>query len=436
MVLAIVAAMFFITGIAGAATSPGVIGSSSCDPASSSFDINACIGVALPLAVAALMVSFMVVALAYIMGQVLGISALKNWYRGELWEIVKTIAVIAIIYSVIVIAGAAAASLTNAPASSNPTTSISNLYSADTNFLQSQAVFSQEAFDVAFGEAESLAYQKSITGESLFTYPLVVQPGYLIQASGICIPGPIDDVPTDTYCLLATSLWGASGNLFVSSMIESVGGGPNAFLSIATSMIILPMQIILTSLYILFDQLVFIGLGVFLPLGIIFRAIPFLRGIGGTLIAISIALALIFPGVIAGFNIPVSNVFSFAYSNAASTNACGVQNSGGNILYWAICSGLSSILALVTNPGSFFATAPDGAIFTTAYQYGYNAGMATWFGSTIYPDINAVMVYTLPLILQFITLIIDIILIVAMTSSIANMMGGTLKLGIGKMKLA
>lgn len=160
-----------------------------------------------------------------------------------------------------------------------------------------------------------------------------------------------------------------------------------------------------------------VGLLIFFPIGILLRAIPFVRGIGGTLIAIGIALSLIYPTVLVAFNAPVSSAIgSFVPSSGCTINL--------PVIGTFICS-LANAL-------------------TSALPLGFLGSQGTtglWDGigslTSIYPAFNGIQYYSFVLTLQFVLLLLDVVIVVTIAQNIAKILGGSIRLGIGgRLKLA
>ena len=74
-------------------------------------DIDSCISMSVALSVIGLLISLAVVALTYMIGEIMNMGGLKGWYRKELWETAKSLIIVAIIYSVLVLLGTISSSL-------------------------------------------------------------------------------------------------------------------------------------------------------------------------------------------------------------------------------------------------------------------------------------------------------------------------------------
>ncbi len=380
-----------------------------CIITQSSTSIGACIMSSIPIALIGILLSIMLIAVAYMLGEVLDISSLKGWYKGELWEVTKSTAIIIIIFAVLVIISGIAATLYGLPYSTSLTGSQSSasaialnnmvgLYtSAMNDYIIPQTASVNNALNGMIGLSLGVGALKSFTYTLYFPIP-------------IPLVGSLD--------------FGASGSIYKSSVIESDSAAPNlSFVTDIISLVVIPLEIMFMLMSAYFINIVAIGLSVFLPIGIVLRAVPFLRGIGGTMIGIGIMTALIFPSLLLLFNIPVSS-FIVGPSAAASVQ----YSCSGTYIYCLILSFVHMTTSTVLSSISAMGYSLTGA------QY----GLETFFSSppSIFPALNYITGSIEPLILQFILLILDIIITVVVGNSIARMLGGNVRLGIGKFKVA
>jgi uncharacterized membrane protein YhdT len=412
--------------------------------------INSClVGTVLPFVAIALLLSFAMIAVAYIVGEVLGIASLKSWYKLEMWEITKTLLIVVVVFSVILIMGAIAISI-NGQANANA--NLGTMYSTADSYLGQQYNVAENAFNNMLGISMGINYLSSMRFNTYYYWkvmsilykpddppyapPVTITPTF-IPAGFHCprrLPSwyttPTQAVPSGTVLgctYLGTINFGSDENIYQSDLLSTSSGfGVNTI-----NFLIIPMFLALGVETAVLPLLIYAGLGVFLPLGIILRAVPFLRGVGGTLIALGFAFAIIYPGTLIALNIPVTNAFGmnpYPFYNYAAPTAF---DCGG----FPSLPGVGSICSILSG-----AVASTGAIiqfetsFGDPFINGYNTGVYGSF-SGITPALNSILAYTIPLIIQFLLLVIDLIIIYALTNGIAKLLGGTIKLGIGKMKL-
>lgn len=366
-------------------------------------DMGACLSNSLPLAMIGILLSLSFVGLVYMLGELVNIGSLKNWYRNELKETAKSLMLIVVVISSLVILSGIATSLIG----SGPVTSVApsgleqnlgNLYGRANSYLTTQQILATDAFGYATGVSLGINLLKSTT-------------------LSLWVPLPIVPIPLPPFCAVCLQ-FGSTENIFKSQFVDSSTPGiaqSLAFVKDSIEILIIPMLLITTAQIDLLPFIMQLGLLVLFPIGIFLRAVPFLRGIGGTLIAIGITIALIYPTVLVAFNNPIT---SFIVSAIPGQNTFNLGP-------------LSSIPII-------------GGAFTWLQQYitpialeqsGAQAGLASW--NSIYPAFNSINYYIFPLVVQLILFVLDVIIVVVAAQNIARMLGGSIRLGIGnRLKLA
>ena len=355
----------------------------------------------LGLASLAILFSLTLVALAYMLGEVLRIESLKKWYRGELWETAKSAIIVISVFAILVIASGIADALAGQPASftlsgnavtaSNQiTTNFLGLSNTAGTYIQNENDWAGTAFDGLFGLTYGVDLLKS------FSFSLYVP---------IPLPIPIPDV-------FFGFMFGSNANLYTSSVMDTTAKGTSSFIGDYISFILLPLLIIFSMQYQYFSTIIFIGLSLFLPLGIILRAVPILRPLGGTFIAIGIGLALVYPALLVALNTPVTNFVDSIFSLQASPAAPSLP-------------GVLGIFTFVFK----YVYIPAGS-FLTGFGWGLSS-LQSVFGPLNYVSYTLIDVLT-----QFLLLIFDLVLGLVITGDIAKLLGGRLPTGIGKFKIA
>ncbi|MGC8623367.1 MAG: hypothetical protein ACP5TK_01700 [Candidatus Micrarchaeia archaeon] len=333
----------------------------------------------LGIAVIALIVSIAVVAIGFIISKLVPTTGIGSWLRNEYWEIGKSAMLIASIYAVIIIVGNIATTIGGISVSGTGYGSyVGALGNAATNYL----------YNLYCGSSGVTGIGQEANYLTQFAYGLGVLKGLIV---GFYLPLPTPWVGFT---------FGAEFQPYVNSMFES---GPTVakYQSIVNDFInflVVPMSIVISVQYITMHDIILLGLLILLPIGIVLRAFPFLRGIGGTLIAMSIAISILYPAVLVLLNQPI--VDTIGQLNSAQTN---ISNNGP---WW-----MSLVLSIVT---TFDAV---GAAFGS-------------FG-TIYPGLNFITAFSLMMLLQFFLFIFDVIIVYALADTIAKALGGTLRLQIG-----
>ena len=206
------------------------------------------------------------------------------------------------------------------------------------------------------------------------------------------------------------------------------------------------MYILLGALYYLLYVIANIGLAVLLPLGIIFRAIPFLRGIGGTLIALGIGASIIFPVMLLAVNNTITSYFVPTLQAPGPPSTCSQSGLNGGTQW--LCTFFSQVISTVFNPLASIALASFGTVqyagsgtncaggtYRNPAYDGFNAGENVLFSGSM-PILNVMFYYLTPLMFDFILLIFDLILGYAVVQGIAKLLGGSVRLGFGKMSVA
>ncbi len=359
---------------------------------------DSCISYALPIAMIGILLSLALIAICYMLDTVVRIQSLKRWYINELKETAKSIMIIALIFASLVILSGIAATLAGAtPATGSgiiQTNLGQNLYGAASKYLQNEVLLATQAFYFSAGAALGVNFIQSVVLSTWIPVPILPIPGLLFAA--------LQD--------------GSKENIFQSSIIDTTGAGKNlSFLRDSLTFVIVPVLLVMQAQAVLLQSIIMIGLLVFLPIGIILRALPFLRGIGGTLIAIAIGLSLIYPTTLVAFNQPVT---SFVVNNSGISIPTTCSFNFNNAILNALADGVLC---------NFFYA---GGL----YEAGAYAGLTSI--TSIYPLFNGVMYQILPLIIQFILLVLDIVIVVTLTNQLAKILGGSLRLQLGQFKLA
>ena len=419
-------------------TSPS--GSLGSDP------ISSCFFSTFPYVAIGLLVSFYVVTLAFLMGEVLNLQSLKGWYKNELWEAVKSVALVIIIFAVIFIAGAMVPTIWPSGVSGTPisvcpptaggSTNYNSCFAALYNFVENyylnpQLEVMNASYNNAIGLAMGISFVKSIK-------------------QMVYLPIPILSCSPDPACLpildWGSINFGADYSWFGSNFLDADPTKPPSFVKDALSIVIMPMLAVMAVLDFIVPTLIFVGLGIFLPLGLTLRAIPLLRGIGGTLIAVAIGVSLVLPIIMMVVNFPIS---TFIYSTLNSVgNALSSSGSlacfqpGIDTLLCPIITSLDPYQGIFDVMPGGPAQLPDGTTIlpltqnSAAFASGFYSGANSFFNGSIYNVLNSMFYYASAVVSQFILLIVDLILTIVITGNVARMLGGSLRLRIGsKIKL-
>ena len=241
--------------------------------------------------------------------------------------------------------------------------------------------------------------------------------------------------------------------------------------------LLFPASIIITSEIELVPVLMFLGLSLFIPVGLVFRAFPFVRGIGGTMIGIGIGFAIIWPTILIGFNYPITNALNndlplpewsvtnpayppnlaaipYAGSFSAPT---GIEpkNVAGCTLITSDVAGalfgsnwLGSIIGsftgficerfnhIVIDTLTISATSPqDSATLASNYNSAAAFGFEAFTSATFF--LNYLMIYGVYVIVQLLLFVFDLVIFYSATDNFARTLGGTIRFELGgKLRLA
>ncbi len=353
----------------------------------------------------ALVLSIMVVAIVYMLGKVFPSTGLLGWVNQEYWEIAKSGIIVVIIFSLLLFISNIGVALTNTPvtAYSKTDTYLNNmnglLYSSETYLLTADSYVAAgwcTLGSVNFG----VALLNSLKIEYYVPIPIP------IILTGLKFGTKFSILSTPT--LLAGSD-NTIGQL-QSMMVDLILG-----LYYPVSMIIL---VLIEALPII----VWVGLGFFIPIGLVFRALPILRGIGGTLIATGIAMAILLPMVLVVFNYPVTQVFQgvLPIQTITPSSTC---NFGSTVISYAC----KAFMFVINGENAYI-----GNGVRVIYSLGW--GFSAFDG--LYTILNALTPYSVFMLLQLILFILDAIIINAIADNIAKALGGGIKLSLGgKLKL-
>ncbi len=367
------------------------------------FSITNGLSTAVSVSFIAVLFSFAMVALSYMIGEVLKVEGLKRWYQGELWETVKSILIIVSIFSILVIASGIATAVAGNSAIVSLSGTRSTLgtyvwdnlatfyYSTYCDYVQPENTSMSASFSGAYGMALGTDLLKSITLDLYVPIPLPIPPP---EFMGI--------------------MFGSKSNIYVSSVIDTMGK-TTSFLADFTIVMVLPLYLLFAVQAQFFYVILILGLSFFLPFGIILRAIPVVRPIGGTLIAIGIGMSLVYPALFVFMNLPIT----------ALANSIFIPPSPSVPSLTGIAAFFNFFITTIVN---FYTSWAAGA------APGFGAGLEGIAG--VYGPLNYITYTLVNVIVQFMLLIFDLVIGIVVTDHIAKLLGGRLPTGIGKFKMA
>lgn len=343
---------------------------------------------ALSLSLLALILSFFVIAIAYIVGALIPASGIKEWIQSEWWETAKTAMLIGGIYAAITLLSGMAAAVSYAQ--------VQPIQQASTTPGPFYLVQGACTYLLKFGFGTNSSY---LNESYAYLLGLANWLG-LLQSIHIGLFLPIDLV-------VVNFRFGVSAPIYVNGMLESFTFYQyQSILNDVLKFIISPVSLLFSVQSALLPSIFGLGLAVFIPIGLFFRAFPFLRSIGGTLVAIGIGLALVYPALLLLFNYPVS----IALQNTA------YQSTPYQCQFGIFC-GFTQALT-----GGSAGIQAAGDAFSSFY--------------TIFPALNGIIHYTVFLTFQFILFLLDAAIGYPIVDGIAKALGGTIRLSLGhKLKL-
>ncbi len=360
-------------------------------------------GTTLGITLVALDVAFDIIAIGYIVGRVFRHSGVLNWVQGEYYELTKSVFLVVAIYAIITIVSGMAIALAPSVHGSGSTgdlnvgtlitSSEQYLCTAEQNVLPGWGFVGQAAIAIGF-----------VQGTHVLLYlplplPIPFTPGFSVNSG-------FDMAPYQNYML-------ESGNIVIQHFESLVFD--------LVQFVLFPVTAMLDVLITLLPVMVALGLTVFVPMGLVMRAFPFIRGVGGTLIAIGIASSIIFPATLVLLDQPVA-AWAAGVIPPTETQPAGVCG-GGTI----ICNTFVSILNTLI-PSSEIAT---NGQFPQLVSYAWDSF------SGIYVFMNGMVTAGWYVTIQLILFALDLIIIYPLTDSIAKMLGGTIRLSLGgKFRLA
>ncbi len=189
-----------------------------------------------------------------------------------------------------------------------------------------------------------------------------------------------------------------------------------------------------------------VGLSFFIPIGLLFRAVPFVRGIGGTLIAIGIGLAIVFPAVLVMFNGVVMNylVQAIAIQPPYVSQSLGTGFGGSSPCPFSSSFGFvgktfcSTSLILPPLSLHLLTSIQSGIVFTaTDESPGYLNGANVFSDFAVYQYMDIILALVSYIVVQLFMITLDLVIVYSITDSIARALGGSVRLQLGsKLRIA
>ncbi len=415
--------------------------------------------ISIGISIIALFISFDVIVIGYILSKLFPSAGISGWLGNEYWEFAKSVMLVAAIFSVVTLIGniAVITAGNNIPASGRASLRAGTpTYIANADLLTygSEVYLCNTEGEIEYGIKHMISlflsfglFKGGLGGGGGFTSQLTsigslfsgtknnglagngvysglsfVFPG--IPVPPVPLPAALDFIPVFR-SMVSFIIF---GNFFLQSdfiyHVQLVSVFNDALVFLET-----PAMAVFIGQIVLLPLLIRIGLLVLIPMGLIMRAFPFIRGIGGTLIAFGIGISIIWPSLLIILNTPVSNYFS---------NVLGAANMMPTDLPAYSCSTYSpTILNKVFNFLTSHGCSPSGIPSNPLLIVGVTNNIAFESIYNPYPAMNFVIQNNIYIMLQtYFLFILDAIIAFPMTDNIARMLGGTIRLQIGgKLKL-
>jgi len=250
----------------------------------------------LPAVFAALTIAFLIAALAYMIGFGFQLPKVVHWANTELWEVCLSAMMVGIVFFIVAFTGQLASTLTGQP----------DQFGAATAYLDSVEARVLSIAAYSFAAIQAYAYAASASISFFLPIPL--------------LPTPL---PTLAWIRIGITGWGVLRGL--SAVLSGIDPVFTLLWGAWFAIWAQRALIVFTQNNVL--QVIF-------PLGLIFRAFPFTRRIGGTMIAMSLALLFAYPLSLA-LNKTILDAFPLVL---ADTN---------NAALSAIRLGLTELIAIV-----------------------------------------------------------------------------------------
>ncbi len=373
-----------------------------------SFPINTTNAISLGLI--GIMLSLAIMALGYMIGTIFPNIGLRQWVtQNESWELIKSLIILASIYSIILFITSILVNIAQTTTSLQTQTSQASTQTNTVNFNNMVEAFANIV------RTNYLQQGCELTEQSLyFLYIFTIASGFLrsftIDAdAGVAVLAEFVTIGVD---------WGFKSSFFNSEVFGSL---TTSFIFSRNYSIIVDTYFIAFYTFLLFllqykflDFIMFLGLILFIPIGIAFRSFPILRPLGGTLIGIGIGISLIYPSLLIFLNAPISNIAMQFYS-ISTVNLGNTNGFASDLLVQLVTLLVSSISAF---QDIFLAFSSINSIFPFFNHFLITQSQAQ--GISIAPIGNGVYI-----IVQYILYIIDLVIGLSLTNDIAKLLGSS-----------
>lgn len=387
--------------------------------------LSGILGSAVGLSLIALIISFDIIGIGYVISKLVPSANVGNWLSREYWEVAKSAILIMVIFSAMTILSGIGVALSGTPAASGYQNGLSNNLQGMVTGSESYLCTVNSQANVALTNIVPV-----LIGIGLFQGVTISYAGYPIPTPGLLV------FRSGVNFKIFASLLAAVSFLYLGQWLS-------LFIDFILYLIV-PIKVIFSTQVLIFPYLVAVGLGFLIPVGLILRALPFVRGIGGTLIAFGIGFAIVWPGILILFNAPVSA----AFCQVMSPNFCNTSIGPSPVPLATVAQSQDYCMSTSGFINNYVGTVVEPiceSIYQAFTQWTqnlsnqWNEEIAISFEtiSSLYPVINLLIQYCSYLIFQlFFLFILDLMIFYALTDNIAKMLGGTIKLQLGrKLKL-
>lgn len=407
---------------------------------------------AIELGTLALTLSFATIAVAYALSRLFPHLGIRNWLQGEYWEVTKTVILFAVIFAIItLISNVTYAFLVPVPGSPAPTpVSVGDI----TPLLNGAETY---LCNVNYQLTNTFAWIGLLgSGTGFWSNMKLGVYDFLPIPPAISLIGGSVFLPFNNWALQA-------GNPQIAPYGSIIGDSVN--------LLLFPFAVIASISIDILPSMAFVGLVFFIPLGLLFRAFPFIRGIGGTLVAIGFGMAVVFPAVLIIFNgvfmnyigqaiainpPPVPDITYQAFSSTSSTltgaGSLANENTIGSACPFNIDGGAFGLAGLAFCDTALFPMDPFGffdpaIIFTSsdegnpnnpaANPAGYLNGANVFSDVAVYQYMDIILSIGTYIVVQLVLTTADLLIIYTITDSIARSLGGTVRFQLGgKLRIA
>lgn len=379
------------------------------------------IGSSIDLSIIALTLSFAILAVAYALSRLFPHLGIRNWLQMEYQEITKSIILFCVIFALITILG-------------NMTLAF---------FVPPQAQLNGGDLTPVINGAE--VYLCGVNSNLMNVWEWMGLLGAGTGFWGNLKLGTFDGIPVWTYIGLV------SGTVFIpfNNWMLQTGNvmiGPyGSIIGDTINLMLFPFTVLNSIAIDALPSMAAVGLSFFIPLGLLFRAIPFVRGIGGTLIAIGIGLAIVFPAVLVMFNGVVMNylVQAIAIQPPYVNQSLGTGFGGSSPCPFSSSFGFVGTTfcdtSLILPPLSLHLTSiQSGIVFTaTDDSPGYLNGANVFSDFAVYQYMDIMLALVSYIVVQLFMITLDLVIVYSITDSIARALGGSVRLQLGsKLRIA